>query len=49
MTVVYFLSHFPYEESCKQEFKAYRDQVGVVCPKCNGGLIITLEKGQGTI
>ena len=36
MTLIDFLSHFPDEESCKQKFKAYRDQVGVVCSKCGG-------------
>ena len=36
MTLIDFLTHFPDEESCKQKFKAYRDQVGVVCPKCGG-------------
>ena len=29
-----FIKEFPDEGSCKSKFKAYREQVGVVCPKC---------------
>ncbi len=36
MTLIDFISQFPDEESCKQKFKEYRDQVGVICPKCGG-------------
>jgi len=28
------MEKFPDEASCKQKFKEYREQVGVVCPKC---------------
>ena len=34
MNLIDFISEFPDEESCKQKFKAYRDQVGVVCHRC---------------
>lgn len=36
MTLIDFISQFPDEASCKGKFKEYRDQVGVVCPKCGG-------------
>jgi transposase-like protein len=36
MTLIDFISQFPDEESCKQKFKEYREQVGVVCPCCGG-------------
>ena len=36
MTLIDFISQFPDEESCKQKFKEYRDQAGVVCSKCGG-------------
>lgn len=36
MTLIDFITQFPDEASCKQKFKEYRDQVGVVCPKCGG-------------
>ncbi|GAB6009395.1 IS1595 family transposase [Dysgonomonas reticulitermitis] len=36
MTLIDFFSQFPDEESCKQKFKEYRDQSGVICPKCGG-------------
>ena len=34
MTLIGFIKEFPYEESCKVKFRAYRDHLGVVCPKC---------------
>jgi predicted RNA-binding Zn-ribbon protein involved in translation (DUF1610 family) len=34
MTLINFIKEFPDEESCKLKFKSYREQVGVVCPKC---------------
>ena len=34
MTLIDFIKDYPYESSCKAKFKAYREQVGVVCPKC---------------
>ena len=34
MSLIDFIEDFPDELSCKQKFKEYRDQVGVVCPKC---------------
>lgn len=36
MSIIDFISEFPDEQSCKQKFKEYRDQVGVSCSKCNG-------------
>ena len=36
MSVLNFIEQFPDEASCKQKFKEYRDQVGVVCSKCGG-------------
>lgn len=34
MSIISFIEQFPDEESCKQKFKEYRDQVGVICSKC---------------
>lgn len=34
--LVDFITEFPDEASCKQKFKEYRDQVGVVCAKSDG-------------
>jgi len=34
MNLIDFIRSFPDEESCKQKFKEYREQVGVVCVKC---------------
>ena len=36
MSIIDFIEKFPDESSCKQKFKEYRDQVGVVCSKCGG-------------
>ncbi|HKL34589.1 MAG TPA: IS1595 family transposase [Tangfeifania sp.] len=36
MSLINFIEQFPDEASCKQKFKEYRDQIGVVCPKCKG-------------
>lgn len=36
MSLLNFIEQFPDEASCKQKFKEYRDQVGVVCSKCGG-------------
>lgn len=36
MSLINFIEQFPDEESCKQKFKEYRDQVGVTCAKCRG-------------
>lgn len=36
MNLIDFISSYPDEESCKQKFKEYRDQVGVSCAKCGG-------------
>ena len=33
MTLIDFIKEFPDEKSYKVKFKAYRDHVGVVCPK----------------
>jgi hypothetical protein len=34
MNLIDFIAEYPDEESCKQKFKEYRDQVGVSCGKC---------------
>lgn len=34
MNLLNFVSQFPDEESCKIKWKEFRDQQGVVCPKC---------------
>jgi Zn ribbon nucleic-acid-binding protein len=34
MTLIDFIKAYPDEESCKKKFKAYREQIGVVCSKC---------------
>ena len=34
MTIIDFTKEFPDEASCKAKFKEFREQVGVVCPKC---------------
>jgi predicted RNA-binding Zn-ribbon protein involved in translation (DUF1610 family) len=36
MTIIEFIKEYPDEASCKAKFKQYREQVGVVCPKCGG-------------
>ena len=36
MNLIDFVKVFPDEESCKQKFKEYREQVGVVCSNCGG-------------
>ena len=36
MSLISFISEFPDEQNCKNKFKEYRDQAGVVCAKCNG-------------
>lgn len=36
MSLIDFITEFPDEASCKQKFKEYREQVGVVCAKCDG-------------
>lgn len=36
MALIDFITEFPDEQSCKNKFKAFREQLGVVCPKCNG-------------
>lgn len=36
MNLLNFSEHYPDESSCRQAFKAYRDKVGVVCPRCGG-------------
>ena len=34
MNLLNFVSQFPNEESCKIKWKEFRDEQGVVCPKC---------------
>ena len=34
MNLLNFIQTFPDEESCIAHFKAQRDQIGVVCPRC---------------
>jgi hypothetical protein len=36
MSLLYFITEYPDELSCKLKFKQYRETVGVVCPKCGG-------------
>jgi len=36
MTLIEFIKEYPDESSCKSKFKQYREQVGIVCPKCGG-------------
>jgi hypothetical protein len=36
MRLLEFNNHYPDEESCKAEFKKYREQEGVHCKKCGG-------------
>ena len=36
MPLLEFIKEYPDEFSCKIKFKQYREQVGVVCPKCGG-------------
>jgi transposase-like protein len=36
MNILKFSSQFPDENACIEHFKAQRDAVGVVCPKCGG-------------
>lgn len=34
MNLIDFIEEYPDEESCKQKFKQYRDETGVICDKC---------------
>ena len=34
MNLIEFMDHYPDEQSCKQAFRAYREQEGVICKKC---------------
>ena len=34
MNLLNYMESFPDEARCKAKFKEYREQVGVVCPKC---------------
>lgn len=36
MNILKFSSQFPDENACIEHFKAQRDAIGVVCPKCGG-------------
>lgn len=36
MSLIDFITEFPDELSCKQKFKEYREEVGVICAKCEG-------------
>lgn len=36
MNLLEFIREYPDEASCRRKFKEYRDQIGVVCPKCGG-------------
>lgn len=35
MNILEFIKKFPNEESCRLKFKEQRDQVGIICHKCN--------------
>ena len=34
MRLIDFAKHFPDENSCRETFKKYREQEGIVCKKC---------------
>jgi DNA-directed RNA polymerase subunit RPC12/RpoP len=34
MNLLNFIATYPDEDSCRAKFKEYRDQQGVICPKC---------------
>ena len=34
MSIIDFIKSFPDEQSCKQKFKEYREEIGVVCAQC---------------
>lgn len=34
MNILEFTKQFKDEESCRAYFKSYREQKGIVCPKC---------------
>jgi len=36
LSLIDFIITYPDELSCKQKFKEYRDEVGVICSKCGG-------------
>jgi hypothetical protein len=36
MNLIAFINEYPDETSCKSKFKQYREQIGVICPKCGG-------------
>lgn len=38
MSLIDFVNTYPDELSCKQKFKEYRDEVGVICSKCGGSV-----------
>ena len=35
MKILEFIQQFPDENACRQKFKEQRDQIGVICDKCN--------------
>jgi Zn finger protein HypA/HybF involved in hydrogenase expression len=35
MKLLDFYKFYPTENSCKKQFKAYREKVGIVCENCN--------------
>ena len=43
MNLLNFNQNFPYEESCIAHFKAQRDQIGIICPKCGSTKHIWLK------
>lgn len=43
MNLLNFIQNFPDEDSCIAHFKAQRDQIGVVCPKCGSKVHIWLK------
>ena len=36
MVLIDFINQFPDEANCKAKFKELREEVGVVCAKCEG-------------
>ncbi|HZK93900.1 MAG TPA: IS1595 family transposase, partial [Prolixibacteraceae bacterium] len=35
MNILEFIQQFPDEGACRLKFKEQRDQIGIVCSKCN--------------
>ena len=42
MRLIDFAKHFPDENSCRETFKKYREQEGIVCKKCEMDIQVLL-------